>query len=410
MPTIKYKDPVTGEYKSDIHVVGAVSSVNGKTGVVELTNSDITDAITDVQINGASVVTDGVANVPQELFTVVYNSTTFSEITDAVNAGKLPVCMNNGILYRYVKYIANSVHYFQSMEWSAAKPSIRYFVVTSTDSYTANAQSVALTSDVPTMAKTAITSPVSTQYPAWTAEEQTNARARIGVQDGVSDVQINGTSVVVDGVANVPMANSSTAGVIFVQDAWAGFGVRRNENGYIYVARATNDDINSRSSIYVPVVPNNLDYAVKAAMCDGKGAAWTATEQAAAQQRLGINKNWTLKATITDGSETPIDLTGCTELVVVTSITATGTCNLKFGDYYIVNGIGYNGSRTTYSRFADGVVGMECVTSKQTNSFSVALEGSCNGNTYVNGLKISDITSLRVAGTASLINVNIYAR
>lgn len=180
MPIIKYKDPVTGEYKSDIHVVGAVSSVNGKTGVVELTNSDITDAITDVQINGTSVVTDGVANVPQELFTVVYGSTTFNEITDAINAGKLPVCMNNGILYRYVRYLSNSTHYFQSMDWSAGKPNVRYFVVSSSNTYASDTQNVALTSDVPTMAKTAIASPVSTQYPAWTPAEQAAARERIG--------------------------------------------------------------------------------------------------------------------------------------------------------------------------------------------------------------------------------------
>ena len=32
-----------------------------------------------------------------------------------------------------------------------------------------------------------------------------------------------------------------------------------------------------------------MDYAVKAAMCDGKGAAWTADEQAAARERMGLN-------------------------------------------------------------------------------------------------------------------------
>ena len=32
-----------------------------------------------------------------------------------------------------------------------------------------------------------------------------------------------------------------------------------------------------------------LDYAVKAAMCDGEGAAWTAAEQAAARERMGID-------------------------------------------------------------------------------------------------------------------------
>lgn len=35
---------------------------------------------------------------------------------------------------------------------------------------------------------------------------------------------------------------------------------------------------------------NALDYAVKAAMCDGKGAAWSEDEQASARERIGINE------------------------------------------------------------------------------------------------------------------------
>lgn len=38
-------------------------------------------------------------------------------------------------------------------------------------------------------------------------------------------------------------------------------------------------------------MPSNLDYAVKAAMCDGKGAAWTDAEQAAARKRMGFGDN-----------------------------------------------------------------------------------------------------------------------
>lgn len=41
MAVLKYKDPVTGQYKTDIKVVGAVSSVNGETGVVNLDAEDI---------------------------------------------------------------------------------------------------------------------------------------------------------------------------------------------------------------------------------------------------------------------------------------------------------------------------------------------------------------------------------
>lgn len=46
--------------------------------------------------------------------------------------------------------------------------------------------------------------------------------------------------------------------------------------------------ITARNHPYAPIGPKNLDYAVKAALCDGKGAAYTETEKRAAQNRLGI--------------------------------------------------------------------------------------------------------------------------
>lgn len=59
-----------------------------------------------------------------------------------------------------------------------------------------------------------------------------------------------------------------------------------------------------RENGFRPIVSNNLDYAVKAAMCDGKGAAWTAAEQKAARERMGIDKAFELIEEIeTDGNE-----------------------------------------------------------------------------------------------------------
>lgn len=53
-----------------------------------------------------------------------------------------------------------------------------------------------------------------------------------------------------------------------------------------------NADIDARKSSTAynnkPVTNTNLDYAVKQAMCDGKGAEWTEEEKAKAQERLGI--------------------------------------------------------------------------------------------------------------------------
>lgn len=103
----------------------------------------------------------------------------------------------------------------------------------------------------------------------------------------VTDVQVHGTSILADGVANIPIAAVKTIGVVAVPD-WSGIGVF--DNGNIYIINATLSEMQKRDTnvSYKPITPRNLDQAVKLAMCDGKGAAWTAEEQLAAQARLGI--------------------------------------------------------------------------------------------------------------------------
>lgn len=95
--------------------------------------------------------------------------------------------------------------------------------------------------------------------------------APTGGSDGVQDVRINGESIVTDGVANMKLFANS-----FVMNATG-----------IYLRNANNAQINARSS-NIAVSCINIDYSVKAAMCDGKGIAWTEDEQAAARARLGI--------------------------------------------------------------------------------------------------------------------------
>ncbi len=104
---------------------------------------------------------------------------------------------------------------------------------------------------------------------------------------GVTDVQIAGTSVVQDGLANIQYATNTMQGLVrtgnanpLIVDANGQIGFRKNNN-----------NISNRSAdgAYGNLIGSwNFDYAVKVAMTDGKGAAWTAEEQAAAQQRLGI--------------------------------------------------------------------------------------------------------------------------
>lgn len=100
------------------------------------------------------------------------------------------------------------------------------------------------------------------------------------------DVQINGASIVQDRVAILPVASVRNYGGIvrlkyaqgFTSDV-DGFLQAYNENSYI-----------SNRYVGIPLELSHLDFAVKAAMCDGKGAAWTAEEQAAARERMGIHK------------------------------------------------------------------------------------------------------------------------
>lgn len=106
----------------------------------------------------------------------------------------------------------------------------------------------------------------------------------------VKDVQVAGSSVLVGDVANVPMADISIPGVIKAGDATES-GIWF-ENGIPKISYATNDQISSRNGRRKSIVCINLDYAVKAAMCDGKGTAWTDAEQKAARERMGVDSGY----------------------------------------------------------------------------------------------------------------------
>ena len=103
----------------------------------------------------------------------------------------------------------------------------------------------------------------------------------------VQDVQVNGASIVADGVANIK-ANR--------------YGIGFNNVG-LYLSSATFNQISARQNSNVPITPTNYDYAVRAAMCDGKGAAWTEAEQAAARERMGLPGDYELiEEIICDGT------------------------------------------------------------------------------------------------------------
>lgn len=137
----------------------------------------------------------------------------------------------------------------------------------------------------------------------------------------VDDVQVNGTSVVNQGVANVPIADSSTLGVVRVEDnQYTGIGQNR---GLIYVSRASDYQIKGGANENKPIVPSNQNTAVfyglaKAASDTTQSASsnsvgqYTDAAKVAIQKMLGIyDPPWELirEDTFTSATESNIDIT-----------------------------------------------------------------------------------------------------
>lgn len=105
-------------------------------------------------------------------------------------------------------------------------------------------------------------------------------------EPGATDVRMNGKSITADGVADIPLASTTQEGVT-KYDPYG--GLSDTERGW-GITPASNSQINARNASHFAITADShLDYAVKAAMCDGKGAAWTPSEQAAAKKRMGIS-------------------------------------------------------------------------------------------------------------------------
>lgn len=113
----------------------------------------------------------------------------------------------------------------------------------------------------------------------------------------LTDVQINNTSIVTDGVANIPcgipfeysMAKFSNN----VYGNWVYSGVFLDSSGSVRLPNVSDEQIiNSMDGNYqiVPVLSRNIRTSVKTAMCDGKGDEWTEDEKLKAQERIGVSK------------------------------------------------------------------------------------------------------------------------
>lgn len=109
---------------------------------------------------------------------------------------------------------------------------------------------------------------------------------------GVTDVIAVNNSLVKDGVATIPIVKASSAesypGLVSLNWNTRDGGLYI-DNHILKLVRPSENLIKERFfNDKIAITTTTYDFAVKCAMCDGKGAAWTAAEQAAAQERIGI--------------------------------------------------------------------------------------------------------------------------
>lgn len=227
-------------------------------------------------------------------------------------------------------------------------------------------------------------------------------------------------SELTDFVKNTDYATKQKAGIMK-----AGNGLYARGNGEIILDYAIQSNVDNRTpqsiigNNLLPMTIGILDYAVKAAMTDGKGASWTEAEQLSARQRLGIDKEWVLKGTLTTENISSaiglnVDMAECTEMVVVGSYTSTGSANLTCNVHTIGDSFFVNGSRTIFMHFKDTKWGIEPVADKFRGvKDATYVYGNGTAAAWISGKHISDINIIRSSTTANIFtecNIVIWAR
>ena len=103
-----------------------------------------------------------------------------------------------------------------------------------------------------------------------------------GGSGGVSDVKVNGTSVVSQGVAEIPIAGSSDPGVVKINPV-NGIAIS-NTSHSLHINGADDNDIKSFASNYKPIVPPNQHKSVFYGMAKAAGDS----TQASSNNAVGV--------------------------------------------------------------------------------------------------------------------------
>lgn len=210
----------------------------------EKVDGGTTDGVTDVKVNGTSVTANGVANISIDIVSGKESKvdTYFYEGAQTI----YKIDGNEGMVYGGAEYFL--------------------FVTGSYDPFAMFYRSY--------------------QYKfvncAIYARSETEVNSRIWndwkkIDGNMTDVKVNGTSVVTDGVANIPIATKAKPGVVRIGDS-SSVGLAINSTGAIYIAAASPSQIDAHANSYNPIVPSNLPYAVRSVYPDSRYSVPSAYE------------------------------------------------------------------------------------------------------------------------------------
>ena len=220
----------------------------------------------------------------------------------------------------------------------------------------------------------------------------------------VSDVAVNGESIVVNGVASIPVGSAVKAGVHKVNDY---YGTRiLNNDGLLATSLATEADILARTNGYKPIVPSNLEKAV------------TSVGDSLYEPKKG---EWTLKGTLTTENKDTgvnVDLSGCSEIWLRGVVEATSSTNIRIGAMKVVGGLITGKRRCIVAHIVNSPYGLypdEMFYSDGEINSNPSLQRIAGG--YLYGFRstfyyVSDANSISFSN-ASLVtdcNIEIYAR
>ena len=263
----------------------------------------------------------------------------------------------------------------------------------------------------------------------------------------VDDVQINGTSVVTDGVANVPVASVNNVGVVKV-DTNYGIGMRSSPNqSTLRIAKAGSTNVKAGDNQYQPIVPycqhESIFYGLAKAAGDttqsaSSNAVGTYTDEAkkAIRKMLGIPNigEWELINEVTtteDLTEIRIntDFSGqpykLRELEYWISFPAS-TTGTKDSFYGYITGVTTDGASAstsipsvTYPTATSNMIALASIDANDTAPFEVRVisaigEGSTNNLTSMiknQGYKyLTDIKYYQSGSTKSLVPSGTVAK